>query len=58
MRKFEMPMMEIQRLTSEDVFTASGCTVEALGCYSCYCIGVDCDDFSCSSHDCGCYNYW
>ena len=41
MNRFEAPMMEIQRLDPEDVFTNS-CLTEALGCDSCYCSGVIC----------------
>lgn len=60
MKKFEVPQIKIQKLAEEDIFTTktSDCTVEALGCYSCYCIGVDCDTFSCDKHDCGCFTYW
>lgn len=55
MKRFETPVLEIQRLAPEDVFTTS-CTVEALGCDSCYCIGVVCDEYSCN-HQCpGCYD--
>ena len=57
MKRFEAPMMEMQKLPVEDVFTASDCNIEALGCYSCYCISVDCDNFECTTHDCGCYTY-
>lgn len=56
MRKFNAPLMEIQRLAQEDVFTASNCRVEAEGCPSCYCVAVVCDDYTCS-HTCpGCDN--
>jgi hypothetical protein len=55
MKRFETPMMEIQRLSTEDIFTNS-CTVEALGCTSCYCVAVTCDDYTCSSHQCSCDN--
>lgn len=51
MRKFEMPIMEIQRLASEDVLTSSDCRVEALGCTSCYCVAVDCGTY-CDAQTC------
>jgi len=55
MKKFETPMMDIQRFNTEDTISTSGCTVEALGCVGCYCIGVDCDNTY--SADCsGCYD--
>ena len=54
MRRFEEPMMEIQRLDSEDIFTASDCRTEALGCPSCYCSAVGCDSHN--SQCPGCYN--
>ena len=43
MKKFSTPVLEIQRLAPEDVFTNS-CTVEALGCDSCYVTAGECDD--------------
>ena len=43
MKKFSTPVLEIQWLTPEDVFTTS-CATEALGCDSCYVTAGDCDD--------------
>ena len=59
MKKFSAPLMEIQRLVSEDVFTASGCSVEALSCERCYCPVVTCPTGYCTADGCtGCYTYW
>ena len=51
MKRFDAPMMEIQRLALEDVFTTS-CTTEALGCDSCYFVAVSCDPYTCSTNVC------
>lgn len=63
MKKFTAPWMEIQRLVPEDVFTGSDCLIETLGCVSCYCSAVKCDQGytpgTCSgTFDCGCYTFW
>lgn len=61
MKKFETPKMEVQKLAAEDVFTTqtSDCRTEALGCESCYCVGVVCDDFGCAgSQTCDCYDFF
>ena len=56
MKHFTTPLMEIQRLVPEDVFTTS-CTVEALGCDWCYCVAVDCKDTY--TPECtGCHDDW
>ncbi|QTE71043.1 hypothetical protein JRC49_14870 [Clostridiales bacterium FE2011] len=44
MKKFEIPQMNVMKLASENVFTDSQCTVEALGCVSCYCVAVECNE--------------
>lgn len=44
MKKFEVPQISVMKLTSENVFTDSQCRVEALGCTSCYCVAIVCDD--------------
>lgn len=58
MRHFSAPLMEIQRLVPEDLFTKS-CTIESLGCASCYCAAVDCEGTytgGCGEYDCNnCY---
>ena len=46
MKFFDAPMMKIQRLAPEDVFTASDCRTEALGCDSCYDSAAECDDYN------------
>lgn len=58
MKKFCAPLMEIQRLVPADVFTNSACRVEVLGCWSCYCSAVGCDDtyVPCPKDGCGCNN--
>ena len=43
MKKFEAPRIEVKRFGTEDVFTNSSCTTQALGCTSCYCSAVSCD---------------
>ena len=59
MKKFNAPIMEIQMLVPEDVFTSSDCTVEALGCTSCYCVATICDDYTCNPHSEGpCDTHW
>lgn len=56
MKQFEVPKMNVMKLTSEDVFTDSQCQVAALGCASCYCVAVDCDD---KAPQCtGCFSDW
>ena len=45
MKKFEVPQINVIQLSSENVFTDSQCQVEALGCVSCYCVAVTCDDY-------------
>ena len=58
MKKFEAPMMDIQRFDSEEIIAASGCTVKALGCTSCYCVAVTCEHTP-EPPDCpGCFNDW
>jgi len=53
MKKFVAPWMEIQRLVSEDVLTGSECTIESLGCTTCYCALVTCPSgYTCSSNTC------
>lgn len=44
MKKFETPMMDIQRFNAEDTISTSGCSVEAFDCSGCYCVRVDCDE--------------
>ena len=51
MKKFELPMMEVQRFAPEDVFTTS-CRTEGLGCDSCYCVAVSCDPYTCNTNYC------
>lgn len=47
MKKFEAPKMHVQKLAFENILTESAeCHVEALGCASCYCIAVDCDNYT------------
>ena len=60
MKKFEVPMMNIQRLDAEDVIaTSTVCAVEAFHCASCYCVAVDCGSFTCGDNECsGCYDFW
>ena len=59
MKSFCAPMMEIQRLEPEDVFTGSDCSVEALRCVSCYCSAVSCPTGFCTELDCpGCFDYF
>ena len=55
MKRFEVPQINVMKLTSENVFTDSQCRVEALGCTSCYCVAVTCEHTpECS----GCYDDW
>ena len=42
MRKFETPVMSIQKLVSEEIVRTSSC-FEAHDCLSCYCVAVTCD---------------
>ena len=56
MRKFEVPKMNVMKLSSDDVLTNSTCRVEALGCDSCYCTVIECDDHH---PECpGCFSDW
>ena len=59
MKTFEVPELKVQKLDEEGIFTirTSDCSTEALGCYSCYCIAVNCD-YDCPEHDCGCFTFW
>jgi len=53
-KRFAAPLMEVQRLVQEDVLTDSTCRTQALGCTSCYCTAIGCDDYH---PECpGCYN--
>lgn len=57
MKRFGIPMMDVQRLEAENVITTSGCNVEALNCADdCYCVSVTCNPY-CSSQTCNedCY---
>ena len=58
MKKFEVPTMNVMKLTAEDVITDSSCRVEALGCASCYCVVLDCDEYDASPTCTGCYTDW
>ena len=57
MKKFEVPQISVMKLTSENVFTDSQCLVEALGCASCYCVAVVCED-TYNATCTGCYDFW
>ena len=53
MKKFEVPMMSIQRLGTEEIIRTSGCQVEVQACVSCYCTEVTCDSgYVCTSEVC------
>ncbi|MBR0228357.1 MAG: hypothetical protein IJQ62_08410 [Clostridia bacterium] len=55
MKKFEVPMMDIQRFDTEDIiYTSKVCAVEAFNCPSCYCVAVDCGEFTCDANNFGC----
>lgn len=60
MKQFTAPLMEIQRLVQENIYTISGCLTEVLGCVSCYCSAVVCTSgyepgMCTGTYDCGCY---
>ena len=58
-KRFEAPIMEVQRLAPDDVFTGSDCRVEAKGCASCYCVAVTCNPFAgCDAVSCTCWDHW
>ncbi|MBR4333743.1 MAG: hypothetical protein IKP72_13765 [Clostridia bacterium] len=44
MKKFEAPMMDVQRFGEEDIVASSDCRTEALGCESCYVSAGQCGD--------------
>lgn len=57
MKKFEIPMMVIQRLNAEFTTYSSDCMVEADVCLSCYCSGVTCEGkYSCDGFECPRYD--
>ena len=59
MKRFTAPMMEIQRLEPEDVLTGSDCTIESLGCTTCYCALVTCPSgYYCASNTCPSNTDW
>ena len=59
MKRFTAPMMEIQRLEPEDVLTSSDCTIESLGCTTCYCALVTCPSgYHCDSNTCPSNTDW
>ena len=57
MKKFEAPVMSIDKLDPTEVIATSGCP-EAHSCKGCYCAIVDCDSaWSCNDVICaGVYN--
>ena len=53
MKRFEKPIMIIQRLERDEILRTSGCMVEAVACISCYASAVECPSgFTCSSLVC------
>ena len=43
MKRFEAPIMNIQKLANEEIIrTSVGCMVESLACLDCYCTSVQC----------------
>ncbi len=42
MKKFEVPMMSIQKLDSENIIRTSGNCFETFACTECYCELVQC----------------
>ena len=57
MRKFEVPIMRIQRLEKEDFMMTSGCYL-IYTCEDCYCAIVTCASaYSCSGLKCMRYTH-
>jgi len=59
MKKFEVPQMNVMKLTFENVLTESNdCAVEALGCTSCYCVAIVCNHNPDPSTCTDCYDFF
>ena len=58
MKKFEAPKIDVMKLGSEEVLTNSQCDVEALGCDSCYCVAIVCEDTYTTPEDCPCVTWF
>ncbi len=57
MKKFEIPMIHVQRLEADYIITGSECMVEADACLKCYCSGVTCDGtYTCDGFLCPRYD--
>ena len=58
MKKFNVPVMDVQKLDPEGVIATSSCEVcNTVGCIACYCGVVDCETgYTCDSRVCPTYN--
>lgn len=53
MKRFDTPVMSVQKLSTETIITGSSCLVEVQACLDCYCVGVTCDSsYVCTSQVC------
>ena len=58
MRKFEKPIIDIQRFNKEDFVMTSGTCPQIHTCEDCYCAIVTCESaYSCSGLKCQIYNH-
>ena len=52
MKKFEIPMMDIQRFDAEEAISTSTC-YQSFACKDCYCTAVGCSwPYECNSLNC------
>ena len=53
MKKFSIPVINIQKFDAEGTISTSGCWVEAQACINCYASAAECPgDYSCSGLNC------
>ena len=56
MKRFEAPVMSIQKLVSEEIVRTSGC-FEIFACEDCYCTAVQCESgYVCDGLKCSTLN--
>lgn len=56
MKKFETPVLDVQKLDMEGIIATSCQVCNTVGCLDCYCGSVTCDPpYSCDSRNCPTY---
>ena len=58
MKKFNVPVVDVQRLDLEGIIATSSCQVcNTVGCIDCYCGVVECEGvYTCDSRNCPTYD--